>query len=220
MEHTIQCKNHETCNNSYSWSTYGTDVRWPWPRPVNTEYLCRQCDRVSHLQRDPEYEASNTVYTEEGYRDIKCKNYEMCKGTFDYRMVGSSFGIPGCKNYEYLCINCYIEYGKWKGGKGELRRFDGLECPVCLETKRCIEQPRCEHTVCIDCFVACHHGLFEEPAFPYTDDVKEQYFESEDPESFMERYPLLVEYEAEYDRRSDARDAMAELNGRCPLCRK
>ena len=181
------------------------------------EYLCHRCDT---MVRDEEYESNNTVYTEEGYRDIKCKNYEMCKGMFDYRMVGSSYGIPGCKNYEYLCDSCYYRYGKWNGGKGELRRFDGLTCPVCLEINRCIEQPHCDHTICIQCFKNCYDGIFKEPTFPYTDDIKEQYEESEDPDSFREKYPLLIEYEEEYNRQLDAQEVMAELNGKCPLCRK
>lgn len=202
-------------------ATYNsTNGMFPLTNKID-EYLCHSCDT---MVRDEEYESKNTVYTEGGYRDIKCKNYELCKETFDYRMVGSSCGIPGCKNYEYLCDSCYYRYGKWNGGKGELRRFDGLGCPVCLETKRCIEQPHCDHTLCIQCFKNCYDGIFHEPTFPYSEEVDNQCDEYGGidcyPPDFIERYPLLVEYEAEYGRRLDAQEAMAELNGKCPLCRK
>ena len=212
------CKKCGAAGGDYS----SSDGVFPLTNKID-EYLCHRCDT---MVRDEEYEAGNTVYTEEGYRDIKCKNYEMCEGTFDYRLVGSSFGIPGCKNYEYLCDSCYRRYGKWTGGKGELRYHDDddVECPVCLEVKRGIEQPNCEHTICIQCFKNCYDGIFDEPTFPYSDEVENQCAEygSIDcyPADFIERYPLLVEYEAEYVRRLDAQEAMAESNGRCPLCRK
>jgi hypothetical protein len=46
------------------------------------------------------------------------------------------------------------------------------------------------------------------------------YHIGEDPDSFREKYPLLIEYEEEYNRQLDAQEVMAELNGKCPLCRK
>ena len=183
------------------------------------EYLCHRCDT---MVRDDEYEAGHTVYTEEGYRDIKCKNYEICEGTFDYRLVGSSFGIPGCKNYEYLCRSCYMSFGKWKGSKGHLPIHDAVECPVCLETKRGTEQPKCEHVICIQCFRDCYYGIFKEPEFPYSADVERQCEEYDDeyPMEFIEKYPLLIEYDAEYLRRLRAQEDMSRTNSRCPVCRK
>jgi len=59
-------------------------------------------------KRDKEYEAANSIYTTEGYHDIKCKNYEICQGTFDHRLVGSSFGIPGYKNYVLIVFICLV----------------------------------------------------------------------------------------------------------------
>ena len=40
-------------------------------------------------------------------------------------------------------------FGTWKSGeykhvdKGILEMSNNLECPICLETKECISQPRC-----------------------------------------------------------------------------
>tara|TARA_B100002051_G_C16114442_1_gene336851 strand:+ start:209 stop:451 length:243 start_codon:yes stop_codon:yes gene_type:complete len=56
---------------------------------------------------------------------------------------------------------------KWQGqeyktGKGILEISDNLECPICLEIKRGISLPNCEHTLCIDCFKRCYYGKDEE----------------------------------------------------------
>ena len=35
---------------------------------------------------------------------------------------------------------------------------DNLECPICLENKRIISQPNCNHKICINCFRQCYYG--------------------------------------------------------------
>lgn len=70
-------------------------------------------------------------------------------------------------------------FGTWGSGKnrhegkGVLEPSDDhLECPICLEYKIGISQPRCNHKVCVDCFKRCHYGdknVEEEPSFPYQD---------------------------------------------------
>jgi hypothetical protein len=37
-------------------------------------------------------------------------------------------------------------------GKGILEFIDNHECAICMETKRCVSQPKCNHFICIDCF--------------------------------------------------------------------
>lgn len=102
------------------------------------------------MVRDLEYEKNNKI---NDY--IKCKNYELCNAT-----------LPNwwyeCKG-NYLCINCHMLFGTWGSGvnrhtgKGILPISDNLECPICLNIKRAISQPNCEHTVCIDCFKRCQY---------------------------------------------------------------
>ena len=47
--------------------------------------------------------------------------------------------------------------GKLHSGKGKLEIRDNLEYPVCLEVKRWISNPNCDHTMCIDCFKRCYY---------------------------------------------------------------
>ena len=114
--------------------------------------------------KDTEYENNNIAYdlqhAEEG---IKCKNYELCESVLPRWWFE-------CKG-NYLCTNCHMLFGTWKWqgqgqeyktGKGILEISDNLECPICLENKRGISQPNCEHTLCIDCFKRCYYGKDEE----------------------------------------------------------
>jgi hypothetical protein len=109
------------------------------------------------MERDFDYEMNNIAYdcqyTEEDGGGIKCKNYEVCDAV-----------LPKwwweCKN-SYLCSNCDMMFGTWTNGtyknigKGVLEIRDCIECPVCLENKKGISYPRCNHFVCIDCFKKC-----------------------------------------------------------------
>lgn len=130
------------------------------------------------MPRDLEYEANNvaydTMYTPP-LQGIKCKNYELCKTV-----------LPewwhDCKD-EYLCTNCDMMFGTWgdNTGKGVLDTIENVECPICLETKKGISNPNCNHTLCIDCFRRCYYGTEDEedPNFPYSDEIYDEY--SEDP---------------------------------------
>lgn len=120
------------------------------------------------MERDMNYERDNSVYTEEDGNVIKCKNYEVCASVLPEWWFD-------CKGH-YICTNCDIMFGTWGHGenthigKGTLEIRDNLECPICLEIKRSISQPRCEHTLCISCFKRCYFGDDNsegEPEFPY-----------------------------------------------------
>ncbi len=111
--------------------------------------------------RDTEYENNNIAYDyqypEEVGGGIKCKNYELCE------VVLPKWWFE-CKN-NYLCTNCHMLFGTWgesNTGKGILEINNNLECPICLENKRGISQPNCEHTLCIGCFKRCHYGKYNE----------------------------------------------------------
>jgi hypothetical protein len=108
------------------------------------------------MERDYEYENNNIgydkQYTEENGCGIKCKNYELCKCIlpywwFDYKA-------------NYLCSSCHMMFGTWgtNTGKGILPIYDNIECCICLEIKKNISQPRCEHLICITCFRRCYYG--------------------------------------------------------------
>jgi hypothetical protein len=38
---------------------------------------------------------------------------------------------------------------------------DDYECPICMETKKALEQPRCSHKVCLDCYKTIYFGVSE-----------------------------------------------------------
>ena len=38
---------------------------------------------------------------------------------------------------------------------------DDYECPVCMETKKALEMPKCSHKVCLDCYKTIYFGVSE-----------------------------------------------------------
>lgn len=174
------------------------------------------------MERDLDYENNNIgfdhQYPEEGGGGIKCKNYELCgcilpEWWFD------------CKG-NYLCTNCHMLFGNWKGhlGKGELEIIDDLECPICLENKRSIAQPRCEHTSCIECFKRIYYGNDDtenEPTFPYPN-IEDEYYEDQDNPKWETDYPLIKIHNEEWNKWDDEKNQKYEEElhlRKCPLCR-
>ena len=54
------------------------------------------------------------------------------------------------------------------GKYGKLIYLDNIECPICLEVKRCVKFLKCPHYVCISDFKRMFYGkevMF--PPFPY-----------------------------------------------------
>ena len=92
-------------------------------------------------------------YTEDDGGGIKCKNYEICEAVLPKWWFE-------CKG-SYLCTNCDMMFGTWGSGenshtgKGILEISDNIGCPICLETKRGISYPKCNHMACIECFKIC-----------------------------------------------------------------
>ncbi len=104
------------------------------------------------MQRDFDYESNNSGFDRyTGEIGVKCKNYELCKAVLPTWWFE-------CKN-NYLCTNCHMMFGTWGAhiGKGILETYDHIECPICLETKKGISYPRCNHRVCIECFKRCFY---------------------------------------------------------------
>ena len=179
------------------------------------------------MDRDIQYENSNIgfdeQYTEEDGGGIKCKNYELCEAVLPKWWFE-------CKG-NYLCTNCHMLFGTWKfkgqeykTGKGILKITDNLYCPICLETKRSIEQPNCEHKVCIDCFKRCYYGdddLENEPQFPYPD-IEDEYEGDQSNPRWDNDYPLIKKYNEEWNKWDDEKNKKYENEGnlqKCPICR-
>lgn len=179
------------------------------------------------MNRDLNYEKNNIgfdeQYTEEDGGGIKCKNFELCKAVLPQWWFD-------CKG-NYLCTNCDMFFGTWGSGenlhigKGILEISDNIECPICLEVKKCISQPRCNHSLCISCFKRCYFGDKDtegEPEFPYPD-IEDEYFDDPENIKWTNDYPLIeiynekcsnweVERWEKYDNESNLRI--------CPLCRQ
>ena len=167
------------------------------------------------MNRDFDYENNNIgydlQYTEEDGGGIKCKNYIVCeevlpKWWFD------------CKGH-YLCINCDMMRF------GILETSNKVECPICLEIKEGISQPRCNHSLCISCFNRCYYGDENregEPIFPYPD-IEDEYQDDLDNIKWVNDYPLIKIYNEEWNKWDDERiekRANEEYLRKCPLCRK
>uniref|UniRef100_A0A6C0AE39 Uncharacterized protein n=1 Tax=viral metagenome TaxID=1070528 RepID=A0A6C0AE39_9ZZZZ len=102
------------------------------------------------MSRDIEYEENRSI------KGIKCKNYILC----DTVLPDWWFDCKVC----YLCTHCHMSFGSWKSGetekkgKGELAQHENVECIICLENKLCVEQPCCDHKICVNCFKRCYYG--------------------------------------------------------------
>ena len=174
------------------------------------------------MERDIEYESHNVgydqQYPEEEGGGIKCKNYEICETILPQWWFE-------CKN-NYLCTNCHMMFGTWgeHTGKGVLPISDNLFCPICLENKRGISQPNCDHTLCISCFKRCYCGDCEnEPVFPYSDDVEDAYYADPENQKWDSEYPLIKQYNEEMNKwENDCEDKNENEDylRKCPLCRK
>ena len=172
--------------------------------------------------KDLDYEKNNIGYDSQYPQGgIKCKNYEVC----DAVLPDWWWDCKAC----YLCTTCDMMFGTWgteeigNDGKGTLEFIDNYECVICMETKRCVSQPKCNHFVCIDCFKRCYYGDDESgrPEFPYPE-IKEEYDDDEENPKW-DNYPLIARYNQEWNEWDDNRMEKYEREKNlrsCPLCRK
>lgn len=176
--------------------------------------------------RDYDYEKNNIGYDEQ-YPDggIKCNNFLLCKTVLPNWWID-------CKKC-YICTNCNIMFGTWKSGdiqhtgKGVLPIHNDKDCPVCLEITTVVEQPRCNHFACINCFKRCYYGdddIENMPIFPYPE-IEDEYYDDyidEDNEKWA-NYPLIKEYNLLYDlwlEEKENKYINEEYLRMCPICRK
>lgn len=69
---------------------------------------------------------------------MNCPNYDIC-----FKKVK-----PGLK----VCTSCF-----WRFKNQTLEFKDDMECPVCLEVRKCVKFRKCDHFVCTSpCFPRLH----------------------------------------------------------------
>lgn len=96
----------------------------------------------------------------------------------------------------------------------------------CFELKTGVFHPRCDHFVCIECFIRCYYGDGDEsgkPTFPYPDEEEEYYDSRENPKWSNEMYPLIAVFKYKedlWDMYQELRYTDEENLRKCPLCRK
>ena len=105
----------------------------------------------------------------------------------------------------------------------DIKHVGENECPVCLDRRMCVNQPRCDkHPICVECFKRCHYGneidSLTEPEYPYPDD--ENGFVC--PENFRTD-PKIIEYLQKYEE-WETNQGLADENEeanlkKCPICR-
>lgn len=67
-------------------------------------------------------------------KDQKCPNFEVCFKMMDPRLK--------------VCSGCF-----WRFKNQVLEFKENMECPVCLDTKKCVKFRKCSHFVCVSkCF--------------------------------------------------------------------
>lgn len=164
--------------------------------------------------RDLEYEKANSIYD---YSDesngIKCKNYEICKGILPEWWFECK-DCYYCSNCDMMCLN-------------DLKFGDNIECPICLETQRCVTQPKCDHFICIDCFKRCYHGEDDktEPKFPFPE-IEDEYFDDfendTNPKWSQYQFDISVWNEQceEWDYQQMIKYENEEHLHHCCICRK
>jgi hypothetical protein len=169
--------------------------------------LCR-------CEKNIEYENNNIGYDEQYTKEdgggIKCKNYEICDSVLPKWWFE-------CKG-NYICTNCDILFSKI------LIIIDNVDCPICLEKKRSVTLPNCNHTMCIDCFKRSYYGdkdYENEPVFPYPQQ-EDEYMEDELNPKWENDYPLIKIYNEEWNKWDDDRQIKydnEENLRKCPICR-
>jgi hypothetical protein len=157
-----------------------------------------------------QFKETNPCYHDE---DIKCPNFEICR-KYDFPLNMSCHGG--------LCTNCDIMFGKWDGGKGKLV-FKQDDCCICLENKRCVSYPKCNHFVCIDDFKRLQYGeeRQNEPPFPYRELEDDYYLKNQGHPSY-ENDPVIIKYNDEYNKWDDMYEKKKEKEEnlrKCAICR-
>lgn len=189
------------------------DVNEPKNKPQDT--FCNgdgECLIQSSLA---EYVKNEDIICNFNCAPVNCPNYLICNEKMPLRFLMCHNG---------MCINCDVMFGTWRGGKGVLEIADNIECPVCLEFKKCVSQPMCDHFICIDCFKRCffpNYGEYQ-PPFPYSEEIYEEYEDSPDDPKWKND-DAIKKWLIDCDAYEDYLEAKSEQESNlriCPICRK
>lgn len=148
--------------------------------------------------------------------DVKCPNYIVCGSMLPEWVLCCHSGT---------CRSCNVKYGTWKRkiGKGNILTFiDNIECPVCLETGRGVQQVFCDHYLCINCFKTMYEKDYtrdysKEPPFPYPE-LKAAYYDQDNDDKWKE-YPLITKWQDKWDEWYNDELKTPQSMTLCPLCR-
>ena len=108
-----------------------------------------------------------------GYQDgdIICLNNEICDS--GYMPIQNL----QCRSGE-LCFNCAVIYSNHCDYRTGILEFkNDIDCCICLENKRGVKFPNCNHYICIDDFKRCIYGeeRQNELPFPYPE-LEDDYY--------------------------------------------
>lgn len=153
------------------------------------------------------------------YIDIKCANFEVCDAWMGVECLSLKSGV--------LCTNCDILFSDWKNGnygKGVLNFKNNIECPICIETKKCVKYLNCDHYICVDDFKRCFYGdkdLKNEPPFPYPE-LEDDYYKKNQDHPYYENDPVIIKYHEKWnewcvsvDQKHDSETYLRQ----CCICR-
>ena len=140
---------------------------------------------------------------------VQCPNYLICGRLEPEWLLYCHHGT---------CMNCAAMFG-------HLKFFENMECPICMDTKTCVKQIKCNHKICVDCFKRCHFPPYwndPQPEFPYDSEVEDEY------DSYWENPrwrndPKIQKYEKELKEWEEERNNREESESYlkvCSLCRK
>ena len=161
------------------------------------------------IQTNPYEYVSNPCYVcSHNCQPVECPNYLVCdnhclKWTID------------CHNGK--CVDCTVNR------LGVLIRCT-VDCPVCLEKKLGVIQPRCEHCLCAECFNKCyfepHVGETSEgPLFPFPD-IEDDYRKDPNNDTWLPYLPFIEMYESARITWEDEEVWRKFQLARCPICRQ
>ena len=162
-----------------------------------------QCGHTSDCNEP--YHKRDDMTCEFNCQPMKCPNYLVCGDVAPKWYYACHWGT---------CWDCKNRFGKQR-----VLEFSEDECPVCLETKTCVNMLNCSHKQCIDCFKRCQYGEKKlRPEFPLPEDKWDDY-----EEGLLDNHPLIVKWQDDCNKldHEESYQYNREENLRCcSLCRK
>jgi hypothetical protein len=155
------------------------------------------------------YEKNTDIICLFNCEPVKCPNYLVCGNISPQRILSSHKGT---------CFNCRISFG-------HLEFFTNEECPICLDTKLCVKQSKCNHKICVDCFKRCHFPPYwndPQPQFPYDSELEDEY-ESQFDLPRWKNDPLIQKYQEDcnkWELERQIREKNENYLKRCSICRQ